>query len=60
MGLFQINNKRLYDSDLYEAYNLEISQKFGVRPIIILGGNTKITKNDEKDGSTKDKACVIN
>ena len=60
LGLFQINNKRLYDDDLYETHNSELSRTFGVRPIIILGGNTKITKNDGKDGSTKDKACVIN
>ena len=60
MGLFQINNKRLYDSNLYVTNNEEISLSFGVRPVVVLGGNTKITKNDENDGSTKDKACAIN
>ena len=60
LGLFQINNKRLYDSNLYETNNVEISRTFGVRPIVVLGSDTKITKNEENDGSTKDKACVIN
>ena len=60
LGLFQINSKRLYDDNLYETHNVEISRTFGVRPIIILGGNTKITKNDGKDGRTKARACVIN
>lgn len=41
LGLFQINNKRLYDDNLYETNNREISRTFGVRPIVVLGGNTK-------------------
>ena len=59
-GLFQINNKRLYDSNLFDAITVEKSYSLGVRPVIIIASNTKIIKNKTNDGSTKDKACVIN
>ena len=60
MGLFQINSGRLYDNDIFKSHNAEISLSFGVRPVVVLGSNIKITKNDTYDCSTKDKACVIN
>ena len=59
-GLLQINNRRVYDDNLCGYGSWEGSLTFGVRPIVLLGGNTKITKNETYDCSTKDKACIIN
>ena len=59
MGLFQIANQRLYDNELFQSHNAELSRSFGVRPVVVLGSSAKITKNEIYDGSTKDKACIV-
>ena len=57
-GILQVNNSRVYDSNLFTS-KLDVSeQNFGVRPVITMSEFLRI-KNDSNDGSIQDKAYTI-
>ena len=57
-GIFQLDNTRIFDNNLFEAKGGQNSLNYGVRPVITMSEFLRI-KNDSNNGSTQAKAYII-